>query len=108
MNEGGISRRSLIKRGAVTGGTVLWAAPVVQSFTNAVGAQAGTPKCDPVACVTLGFGFVLRCTPSTTDDANCLCCCSGFTGACSGCSHAATACNGISLDCAVVPVGSCP
>lgn len=29
----GISRRRLIKRGAIVGGTVVWAAPVVQSFT---------------------------------------------------------------------------
>lgn len=29
----GVSRRQLIKRGAIVGGAVVWAAPVVQSFT---------------------------------------------------------------------------
>jgi hypothetical protein len=39
----GISRRSLIKKSAVVGGTVVWAAPVVQSMTNKAFAQAGSP-----------------------------------------------------------------
>ena len=44
----GISRRQLIKRGAIVGGTVMWAAPVVQSLTSPAGAVAqgrvGTPS----------------------------------------------------------------
>lgn len=30
----GVSRRDLLRRGAVVGGTLLWAAPVVQSITQ--------------------------------------------------------------------------
>lgn len=40
----GISRRTLIKRGAVVGGTLVWATPVVQSLT-APAFAAGSPPC---------------------------------------------------------------
>ena len=40
----GISRRTLIKRGAVVGGTLVWAAPVVQSL-SAPAFAAGSPQC---------------------------------------------------------------
>ncbi len=40
----GITRRTLVKRGAIVGGTVLWAAPVVQSFTSPAFGQVGTGK----------------------------------------------------------------
>lgn len=40
----GISRRTLIKRGAVVGGTLVWAAPVVQSL-SAPAFAAGSPAC---------------------------------------------------------------
>lgn len=40
----GMTRRTLIKRGAVVGGTLMWAAPVIDSFTSpAFGAVEGTP-----------------------------------------------------------------
>jgi hypothetical protein len=35
----GITRRDLIRRGAVVGGTLLWVAPAIQSITPAAGAQ---------------------------------------------------------------------
>jgi hypothetical protein len=38
----GVSRRDVIKRGAVVGGTVVWATPVLQSLTTP--AFAGTPN----------------------------------------------------------------
>ena len=41
---GGMSRRTLIKRSAIVGGTVLWAAPVVQSFTSPAFGQVGTAE----------------------------------------------------------------
>lgn len=43
LNEetGGLSRRSMIKRGALVGGTLVWAQPVVQGFGTAAGAQTG-------------------------------------------------------------------
>ncbi len=45
-NEGatpsGISRRDVLKRGAIIGGA-LWAAPTIQSLTNAASAQTGSP-----------------------------------------------------------------
>lgn len=40
----GISRRDLLKRGAVVGGTLVWAAPVVQTISRSALAQTdGTP-----------------------------------------------------------------
>ena len=36
----GIPRRTLIKRGAVAGGALMWATPVIQSLTSPVHAQA--------------------------------------------------------------------
>jgi hypothetical protein len=41
IKTGGVSRRDLMKRGVVVGGTLVWATPVVQSL--ATPAFAGTP-----------------------------------------------------------------
>jgi hypothetical protein len=43
----GVSRRDLLRRGAVVGGTLLWATPVVQSLSPAAYAQMGP---SPGAC----------------------------------------------------------
>ncbi len=55
-----ISRRQLIKRGAVVGGVALWAPPVVQSLRMPAFAQVGSPT--PVTCIVdgqmVGGGFV--------------------------------------------------
>jgi hypothetical protein len=39
----GISRRDLLKRGAVVGGTVLWATPAIQTLGSKAFAQGGVP-----------------------------------------------------------------
>ena len=49
----GISRRQLIKRGAVVGGAAIWVPPVVQSLTAPALAQVGSPP--PVTCIVDGF-----------------------------------------------------
>ena len=41
----GVSRRNMLKKSALVGGTMVWAAPVVQSFT-APAFAAGTPEID--------------------------------------------------------------
>lgn len=45
-NEPGLTRRDLMRRGAVVGGTLLWAAPVVQSISRPAFAatKAGTAR----------------------------------------------------------------
>lgn len=57
MNEqetrAGISRRQLIKRGAVVGGVALWVPPVVQSMRLPAYGQVGSPP--PVSCIVDGF-----------------------------------------------------
>lgn len=44
----GVSRRNMLKKSALVGGTMVWAAPVVQSFTAPAFGQdtAGTPVVD--------------------------------------------------------------
>ena len=49
----GISRRQLIKRGAVVGGAAIWVPPVVQSLRSPAFAQVGSPP--PATCIVDGF-----------------------------------------------------
>jgi hypothetical protein len=55
--ESGVSRRTLIKRGAIVGGLV-WVTPVVQSLTTPANAQevpgGGSPLCRACLAVTVG------------------------------------------------------
>ena len=47
-DDGGSTRRELLKRGAIAGGTLLWATPVIQSLDlRAAAAAAGTEKPPP-------------------------------------------------------------
>ncbi len=55
-SSAGITRRTLIKRGAVVGGTLVWAAPVIDSFTSPAFGQAGTPEA--ACCRFTGGGHV--------------------------------------------------
>lgn len=47
--QSGLDRRQLLKRGAVIGGTMVWATPVVQSFAAPVYA-VGSGQCVVVEC----------------------------------------------------------
>lgn len=73
----GISRRSLIKRGAVVGGTLVWAAPVVQSL-SAPAYAAGTPACtvvtrhfDGTNCRTVKFTADTDCCECLNEGVGC-------------------------------------
>jgi hypothetical protein len=46
----GLSRRDLLRRGAVVGGTLLWAAPAVQSITQPAFAQEQTGSVRYACC----------------------------------------------------------
>lgn len=50
---GNISRRQLIKRGAVAGGAAIWVPPVIQSLRVPAHAQTGSPP--PLSCIVDGF-----------------------------------------------------
>jgi hypothetical protein len=53
-DESGMTRRDLMKRGAVVGGTLLWVAPAIQSYGSKAFAQDnGSPGCDACVSVTL-------------------------------------------------------
>lgn len=60
----GISRRAVLRRGAVVGGSLVWAAPAVQSISRtALADHNGTPHdpTDPDACCTAdAFGLRVR------------------------------------------------
>ncbi|MFB3739109.1 MAG: hypothetical protein ACE14W_09130 [Candidatus Velamenicoccus archaeovorus] len=53
-SELGMSRRDLLRRGAIVGGTLLWVAPAVQSITPIARAQTenGSPTCSACYCFT--------------------------------------------------------
>ncbi|MGH2725699.1 MAG: hypothetical protein ACRDKS_01860 [Actinomycetota bacterium] len=52
--ESRLSRRQLIKRGAVVGGAALWVPPVIQSLRMPAHAQVGSPE-PPVECIVDGY-----------------------------------------------------
>jgi hypothetical protein len=53
-DESGITRRDLMRRGAVVGGTLLWVAPAIQSIgAKAYAQDGGSPLCE--ACVSVTF-----------------------------------------------------
>lgn len=62
--QSGISRRQLIKRGAVVGGAALWVPPVVQSLRVPAYGQTGSPP--PVSCIVDGFMTGAGAGESTT------------------------------------------
>jgi hypothetical protein len=78
-NNLGMSRRTLLKRGAVVGGTLVWAAPAVQTLGRS--AFAASPACDSTTCTDVRKNGVivghLCCSPSPAD-MNCPCVCAGL------------------------------
>jgi len=85
----GLSRRDLMKRSAIVGGTVLWASPVIQSLTSAAGAASAVCSCDFCINVTAQtpFGPVRFFATVTLSAASCacVCCCAGVSDSCSNC-----------------------
>jgi hypothetical protein len=65
----GISRRTLLRRGMVVGGSLVWAAPAVQSFSKAALAQTEGTPC--TICVFRGNRVVGRCE-TTQECCDCL------------------------------------
>jgi hypothetical protein len=53
--EEGISRRRLLKRGAVVGAAAVWAPPVIDSFSRAASALPGSPRDDSISYVALVY-----------------------------------------------------
>ncbi len=65
----GISRRTLLRRGMVVGGSLVWAAPAVQSFSKAALAQTQGTPC--TICVFSGDRVVGKCE-TTQECCDCL------------------------------------
>jgi hypothetical protein len=105
-NNLGMSRRTLLKRGAVVGGTLVWAAPAVQTLSRS--AFAASPACDSSTCVNVkSHGVIighLDCAPTNPADNNCPCVCAGAAppGSC----PEANPCT-ISFTCGTLQPGPC-
>jgi len=74
--EDGVTRRDLLRRGAVVGGTLLWVAPVIQSVTPPAFAQSQSPVV--VSCCKCR-GFNAQCVTNVTED-QCTQICGGANG----------------------------
>lgn len=61
--ERAVSRRELIRRGAVVGGTLIWATPAIQSLATPAFAQA-TPAVTHVCCFCTGDNPAIPGAPS--------------------------------------------
>lgn len=56
-DESGMTRRDLMRRGAVVGGTLLWVAPAIQSIGSKAYAQDhGSPLCAACLSATINTG----------------------------------------------------
>lgn len=80
-----VSRRELLKKGAIVGGTLLWTTPVVQSLTPPASAQAGSPNgfCSCCCCtnpVPIGGGGSIQCFTDSFSFAACAGFCAGPGG----------------------------
>ena len=72
--ELGISRRNLLKRGAIAGGTLLWVAPVIKSLTPPAFAGETSPNGGDDTCCCACYnrnnpsqGFCVESSTITTD-----------------------------------------
>jgi hypothetical protein len=82
----GLSRRTLLKRSAVVGGTLVWAAPVVQTLAKPAFAAGGSSPCHSTTCTnvfknkkqTILLGHQI-CAPQP-QDRDCPCECVGLPG----------------------------
>lgn len=69
--NGGVTRRDLVKRGAVVGGALLWATPIVQSIgPSALAQQRAESQC--------GCCYCYNGDKATAVDANDQCLANGF------------------------------
>jgi hypothetical protein len=83
--ELGISRRELIRRGAIVGGTLLWATPVIQSLSPPAFAAppGGTPAACSCCCCVKPIpvpGGTIHCTTDSFDRTFCEAFCAGAGG----------------------------
>lgn len=65
----GVSRRDLLRRGAVVGGTLLWTVPVISTISRAHEKPAGSPAfvCCECYAPRIGNQPRFKCQPSSFD-----------------------------------------
>lgn len=66
----GMSRRDLIRRGAVVGGTLIWTVPVVKTISSAHEAKTQSPYFTCCVCRN-PQGDVVQCQPTANTAAEC-------------------------------------
>lgn len=79
----GLGRRDLIKRGAVVGGALVWATPVVQSMATPAFATAGSPNCS-YEIITFRNGVCTAAFDCTDPNSDCCTCRETTPATCSG------------------------
>ena len=62
---GGFTRRDMLKRSAVVGGTLVWAAPAVQTFARPAFAQQASPECTVTVLTRVETGPPPVCETTT-------------------------------------------
>jgi hypothetical protein len=104
----GLSRRTLLKRSAIVGGTLVWAAPAVQTLAKPAFAATGSSPCDSSTCTEVFRKKVLVghqiCAPQP-QDRDCPCMCAGLPG--TKCSEP-DPCVGVRVNCTATLSGPCP
>jgi hypothetical protein len=80
--ELGISRRELMRRGAIVGGTLLWATPVIQSLSPPAFAQATPEQCSCCCCANPipVPGGMIQCTTDSFTQTFCTAFCAAAGG----------------------------
>ena len=72
-DESGMTRRDLMRRGAIVGGTLLWVAPAIQSIGSKAYAQTGSPLCNACVQISIQPGNVVVHFNIVSDETCCAC-----------------------------------
>jgi hypothetical protein len=103
-SKGRITRRDLIRRGAIVGGTLVWAAPAMQTFAKPAYALVHTPGVTS-CCVCAALN---TCITDLQTCADCQAACAGPLGGVVKYRKGELCfCSGFPPDCAHAPGGEC-
>lgn len=75
---GGFTRRDMLKRSAVVGGSLVWAAPAVQTFARPAFAQQASPECTVTVLTRVETGPPPVCETTTYAEGEDCCDCITF------------------------------
>ena len=102
-------RRDFLKRSAVVGGSLVWAAPLVQTLAKPAFAAGGSDSCVSTTCSDLtigGLAFHISCGPQPGFE-KCICVCANQAPPAS-CPDPVDPCAHLVCDPATFAPGACP